>query len=318
MQSGILKYERFLFALGGNAILKKDDSGTFDEQLRNTYTSVSGIVDLIGRGRKIVITHGNGPQVGNCLIRVERSSDEIPTLPLFACVAETQGEMGYMIGQALVNRLNDAGLKLPVATVVTQVVVNPNDPMMKKPTKPVGPYYLKEEAVELGKSRGWIMKRLPDGNYRRIVASPHPEDIVEAEAIRLLIDSGVVVIACGGGGIPVYRKNNSYIGIDAVIDKDRASALLAKKVGIEVMVILTSVDSVYLDFGKITQKAINEISIKEIKEYFDGGHFPSGSMGPKIEASIDFLNGGGKVVLITSPQVFEKALKGEVGTFIYP
>jgi len=314
----LLEYDRFLVALGGNAILRQGDVGTFKEQRENTYQSISSVAYLIKVGKKVIITHGNGPQVGNCLIRVEKAVGEVPPLPLFVCDAQTQGEMGFLISQALINRLDDMGVVIPIITVVTQVIVDPEDLMMKKPSKPVGPFYSKEEAQILEKERGWVMKKVSKDGFRRVVPSPIPKGIIEGDIIRMLIEQGVVVIACGGGGIPVSQSDGRFEGIDAVIDKDRASALLASVVATEVLVILTSVDSVYLDFGKITERRLDVISADEIGRYFKDGQFPAGSMGPKIEASIDFLRNGGSLVLITSPEAFVRALNGEVGTIIYP
>ncbi|MGQ9705890.1 MAG: carbamate kinase [bacterium] len=318
MDLDLLKYNRFLVALGGNAIIRKGGTGTFTEQVENAYKSILSIAYLIEVGKKVIITHGNGPQVGNCLIRVEKSIDEIPPIPLFVCDAQTQGEMGFLISQALINRLREIGLSVPITTVVTQVIVDRNDPLMTRPSKPVGPYYTKEEAESLTKERGWVIKKMSEGGHRRLVPSPRPEDIIEADVIKILIEQDVVVIACGGGGIPVFRNGNRYEGIDAVIDKDRASALLAFLVSTEVFVILTSVDSVYLDFGKITERRLDVIRVDVIERYLNDGQFPAGSMGPKIEASIDFLRKGGKVVLITSPEAFIDALNGKKGTVIYP
>jgi len=312
-----LEYNRFLVALGGNAILRKGDNGTFEEQRKNTHQSIACIAYLIKEKKKVIITHGNGPQVGNCLIRVEKSIGEVPPLPLFVCDAQTQGEMGFLISQALTNRLYEIGNNIPVVTVVTQVIVDSQDPMMKKPSKPIGPYYTKEESTILASDRGWVMKKMSEGGFRRVVPSPIPKGIVEADVIKMLIEQGVVVIACGGGGIPVFQDGNKYEGIDAVIDKDRASALLASLVSTEVLVILTGVDSVYTDFGKITERRLDAVSVDEIEKYLNEGQFPAGSMGPKIEASIDFLRKGGSLVMITSPEAFIDALNGEVGTIIF-
>lgn len=304
-------------ALGGNAITKPGVEDTIANQFRHTRESLHGIVELIRDGYNLVITHGNGPQVGNALLRIELARGKAPVLPLGVCVADTEGGMGYMIQQSLFNRLRDEGLERPVVTMITQVLVDPNDPAIANPTKFIGQFYTEEEAGIFSETRAWQMRKDANRGWRRVVPSPTPLRTVEADTIRLLVDSGAVVIAAGGGGIPVYVDHrNWYEGIDAVIDKDLASALLAGEVGASVLSILTSVDAVALNFGSTEQKNLSHVTLDEIKRYHAEGHFPAGSMGPKILAAIKFLENGGDVVSITSFENAGKALKGEAGTRI--
>jgi carbamate kinase len=304
-------------ALGGNAITKPGVEDTIANQFRHTRESLHGIVELIRDGYNLVITHGNGPQVGNALLRIELARGKAPVLPLGVCVADTEGGMGYMIQQSLYNRLRDEGLERPVVTMITQVLVDPNDPAIANPTKFIGQFYTEEEAGIFSETRAWQMRKDANRGWRRVVPSPTPLRTVEADTIRLLVDSGAVVIAAGGGGIPVYVDHrNWYEGIDAVIDKDLASALLAGEVGASVLSILTSVDAVALNFGTPEQKNLSHVTLDEIKTYHAEGHFPAGSMGPKILAAIKFLENGGDVVSITSFENAGKALKGEAGTRI--
>jgi len=304
-------------ALGGNAITKPGVEDTIANQFRHTRESLQGIVELIRDGYNLVITHGNGPQVGNALLRIELARGKAPVLPLGVCVADTEGGMGYMIQQSLYNRLRDEGLERPVVTMITQVLVDPNDPAIANPTKFIGQFYTEEEAGIFSETRAWQMRKDANRGWRRVVPSPTPLRTVEADTIRLLVDSGTVVIAAGGGGIPVYIDHrNWYEGIDAVIDKDLASALLAGEVGARVLSILTSVDAVALNFGTPEQKNLSHVTLDEIRGFHAQGHFPAGSMGPKILAAIKFLENGGDVVSITSFENAGRALKGEAGTRI--
>jgi carbamate kinase len=304
-------------ALGGNAITKPGVEDTIANQFRHTRESLHGIVELIRDGYNLVITHGNGPQVGNALLRIELARGKAPVLPLGVCVADTEGGMGYMIQQSLYNRLRDDGLERPVVTIITQVLVDPNDPAIANPTKYIGQFYTAEEAGVFSETRGWQMKKDANRGWRRVVPSPTPLRTVEADTIKLLVDSGAAVIAAGGGGIPVYIDHRHwYEGIDAVIDKDLASAVLAGEVGASVLSILTSVDAVALNFGTPEQKNLSHVTLDEIKKFHAQGHFPAGSMGPKILAAIKFLEDGGDVVTVTSFENAGKALKGEAGTRI--
>ncbi len=310
-----------VIALGGNALLKPEDRGTYEEQMGNVKESARHLASIIEMGYDVIFTHGNGPQVGNILLQNEIASKKgVPAMPLDVCVAESQGLIGYMLQQALTNELRKRGIPRAVTSLIIQVVVDAEDPAFKSPTKPIGPFYSEEEAKMLQKERGWAMvEDRARGGWRRVVASPKPIDIVEKEAIKRLIfgkTPGEIIIASGGGGIPVIETPEGYKGVDAVIDKDRASALLAKSIGERLFIILTGVDHVYINYGKENERALGNVTLDEIKEYYEEGQFPPGSMGPKIEASIDFLENGGKRVIITSPENLEKAIKDEDGTHI--
>jgi carbamate kinase len=306
-----------VIALGGNAITKKGVPDTIANQFENTRQSLSGIIPLIKNGYNIVITHGNGPQVGNALLRVELTYQKAPDLPLGICVADTEGGMGYMIEQSLQNRLHEEKIDRNVVTIVTQVIVDANDPSMKDPDKFVGQFYDYNKARLYAKERNWHIKKDADRGWRRVVPSPIPIKIVEARQIKTLVDDGVIVIAAGGGGIPIcIDENGNYEGVDAVIDKDRASAILAKSIGAELLLILTSVDQVALNFGKLDQKLLGKLKYTEMKTYLSEGHFPPGNMGPKVEAALSFLEMGGKKVIITSIENAYEAVKGDAGTTI--
>jgi carbamate kinase len=306
-------------ALGGNAITRPNEEDTIPRQFANTRASLAGIIPLIREGYRLAITHGNGPQVGNAIFRVELARGKAPELPLGICVADTEGGMGYMIEQSLQNRLRQEKVSRPVVTVITQVVVDKRDPSIKKPSKFIGQLYSEEEARRFERERNWVMKKDANRGWRRVVPSPIPLEIVEKETIKQLVASGAVVIAAGGGGIPVYReKDGSLEGVDAVIDKDRASAVLAHDIGADFLLMLTGVDKVALNFGLLTQKFLDRLTATEAKKYLAEGHFPPGSMGPKIEAAIQFLKSGGKEVIITSiPKAFQ-GVTGEAGTRIVP
>lgn len=305
-------------ALGGNAI---GTTGREDihQQFANTRKSLAGILELVKEGYQLAITHGNGPQVGNALLRVERTMDTIPALPLGVIVADTEGGMGYMIEQSLQNKLHREGIPRKVVTIVTQVIVDRNDPSILNPTKPIGPFYTKEQAERLAKINGWIIKEDAGRGFRRLVPSPIPTEIVEKDIIKFLVQSGTIVIAAGGGGAPVYvEEDGTYEGVDAVVDKDRASAVLARDIGAESLVILTSVDKVCLNYMNPDERPLSWVSVTEAKRYMAEGHFPQGSMGPKIGAAIQFLEAGGKQVIITSPELVKEALEGKAGTKIIP
>jgi carbamate kinase len=309
--------KKAVVALGGNAIIKSGQIGTIEQQFANTKESLSGIVDLINEGYKILITHGNGPQVGNYLVRVETSCNIVPEISLGMCVAGTQGEMGYMIEQSLQNRLKVENIDRRVSTLLTQVVVDKDDPSMTDPSKFVGMFYSRDNVKSLENERGWIMKEDKGRGYRRVVPSPHPIDIVESEVIERLLNEGVIVIVCGGGGIPVYINDDGLLrGIDAVIDKDRASALLGKKVGAHLFVMLTDTDYVYTNYNEPDMQKIERMTVEKARILHKEGHFPPGSMGPKIEASIDFLMNGGEAAIITTPENIVDALDEKTGTWI--
>ncbi|HMA69817.1 MAG TPA: carbamate kinase [Candidatus Mcinerneyibacterium sp.] len=310
--------EKVVIALGGNAIIREGEEGNIHQQFKNTRSSLDGIIEVIKDDYNIVITHGNGPQAGNMLIRTEEGvKKEVPDRPLGVIVADTEGGMGYMIEQSLQNRLKSENIDKDVVTILSQVVVDPDDPQMKNPTKPVGPFYSKEKAEKYQKEKGWNIVEDAGRGYRRVVPSPIPQTVIEKNVIKKLVDEDIVVIAAGGGGIPVYfDKNNNLEGVDAVIDKDFASAVLALEIGAKILVISTGVEKVSINFGKENQKDLEKMSVDDCKKYLDEGHFPPGSMGPKIKAAIKFLNNGGEKVYITLPEKIEEALKGKTGTLI--
>lgn len=304
-------------ALGGNAISRKGEEDTIANQFRHTRESLSAIIPLVKRGYNLAITHGNGPQVGNAILRVELARGKAPILPLGICVADTEGGMGYMIAQSLQNRLLRDGIERAVAAILTQVVVDFDDPAFANPTKYIGQFYTEEQAERYARERGWQVKRDGDRGWRRVVASPRPKSIVEGPAIRAMVQGGTIVIAAGGGGIPVYYEADGTLeGSDSVIDKDRASAILANEIGAQEFIILTEVDQVALNFGKPNQQFLSSITIDEARRYLADGHFPPGSMGPKIEAAIAFLEGGGQKVIVTSIDRAPEALDGNAGTVI--
>ncbi len=305
-------------ALGGNAITKKGEEDTIARQFRNTRESLRGIVELIRDGYNLAITHGNGPQVGNAILRVELARDKAPILPLGICVADTEGGMGYMIEQSLRNRLDKEKFKREVVTMVTQVIVDKNDPSIKEPSKFIGQFYARKDAKRLAKERDWVVKEDRGKMWRRVVSSPLPLEIVEKKTIKSLVEKGVIVIAAGGGGIPVcIERNGTLEGVDAVIDKDRASAILARDIGAELLLILTEVEKVSLNFGTLLQMDLDKLTVEEAKKYKKEGHFPAGSMGPKIEAAIQFLESGGREVIITSiPRAYDAVKKKTAGTRI--
>lgn len=304
-------------ALGGNAITRKEVEDTIANQFANTRNSLHGLIELIQKGYKIALTHGNGPQVGNAILRVELARDKAPILPLGICVADTEGGMGYMIGQCLYNRLQREQIRREVVTIITQVEVEQDDPELHNPSKFIGQFYTEQEAVLFQTERKWVMRQDANRGWRRVVPSPRPKRIIEGNIIRRLVNDGVIVIAAGGGGIPVYFEQDGTLeGVDAVIDKDRASALLAREIGAEMLIILTGIDKVALHFGKPEQKFVDRLSVEDAIRYLGEGHFPEGSMGPKIEAAVDFLCNGGKRVIITSIEKAAEAVFGNAGTII--
>lgn len=302
-------------ALGGNAILQPKQKGTIEEQMANVSYSAQQIVKLIQAGYRVVVAHGNGPQVGNILLQNAAARDQVPAMPLDVCGAESQGLIGYMIQQCIYNELKKAGLDKQVVTVLTQVVVDRNDPAFQNPTKPVGAFYSKEEAEKNMKEKGETWIEDSGRGWRKVVPSPVPKEIVEIETIRTLVSNGAIVIAAGGGGIPVERKDNQLLGVEAVIDKDLASSLLAKELGADVLVIATDVTNVAINWGKPDQKNLERLTIDEAKTYLEEGQFGKGSMGPKVEAALGFVESGGEAV-ITSLSNLEAGVKGEKGTRI--
>ena len=307
-----------LLAVGGNSLIRAGEKGTIAEQLANARRTAQEIVGLCWSGYRIVLTHGNGPQVGAALLRSERGASQVPGHSLDVCDASTQGEIGYILQQALESEMRAAGLHVPVVTVVTQCVVSAADPAMQKPSKPIGPFYSRSDAEERKSQFGWEIVEDAARGYRRVVPSPEPIEIVEFEVIQDLTERGVLVIACGGGGIPVIWKDGKLAGVEAVIDKDRASALLASCLGVDLFVISTDTDYVYLDYKKATQKPILQVGPSELEEYLQAGQFPPGNMGPKIESVLRFLRHGGREAVITSCENLRKAVAGSCGTHVVP
>jgi carbamate kinase len=307
--------KKAVIALGGNALIKKDQDGTVYEQFANTREICKFIVKIIQDGWNVVITHGNGPQVGSILLQNDLARDVTPAMPLGICVAESEGFIGYMVQQCLDNALKKAEIDRSVVTLITQVLVDEDDPSFKNPTKPIGPFYDDKYVDEL-REEGYKIKKLEEG-WRIVVPSPDPKSIVEGDIIKTMLEDEIVVIASGGGGMPVIEKEGWGLdGLEAVIDKDLASERLAEQIGAELLLILTNVEKVYLNYGKPDQKPLDDVKLEDIKKYYDEGHFPEGSMGPKILAAIRFLESGGKKVIISHVDKGYKAFKGETGTHI--
>jgi carbamate kinase len=305
-------------AVGGNSLIRAGEKGTIAEQMANVRRTADAVVGLMADGYHLVVTHGNGPQVGAALLRSERAADEVYRLPLDVCVAATQGEIGYLLQQALTERLARIGLRRTVVSLLTQVVVAGDDPAMAHPTKPIGPFYSQRDAELRRAQFGWAIVEDAARGWRRVVPSPQPLDILEEEAIRNLVDSGALVIACGGGGIPVIRENGTVTGIDAVIDKDSASVVLALKLEADMLIISTDVDRVYVDYRKPSQRALGEIGASELRRLYAEGHFPAGNMGPKIAAALRFVENGGGRAVITSYERLLDAVRGNAGTHVVP
>jgi len=307
--------KRVLITLGGNAILPSRGTGTFEEQCAITRLTMQPIAELVRDGIEVVLSHGNGPIVGNILIRNEAARDQIPPMPLDVCGADSQGGIGYMMQQSLQNEFHRCGVDRTVVTVVTQIVVDERDPAFRRPTKPIGPFYPEERARLLAKEKGWTIVEDAGRGYRRVVPSPRPLEVIEIEAIRGLVDDGIIVIAGGGGGIPVSRQwDGALHGVEAVIDKDLASSLLARLLGCDTLVIVTGVDRVSVHFGKPEQRDLDVVTVEDLEKFQTEGHFPAGNMGPKVQAAIEFIRGGGQEVIITSPEKAREALEGTTGT----
>jgi carbamate kinase len=307
-------------ALGGNAISRSDQEGNVDEQFENSRHTARALAELVQQGHQLVITHGNGPQIGNFLLRNEAGAGLIYPLPMEVAVAHVQGGMGFMIGQTLTNELHARGRTDSVTTIITTVLVDQNDPSFKNPTKPVGRTLAKAEADNYAKTEAWTMKEVSPGQFRRVVPSPMPRYIMEIETIRRAVANGETIIACGGGGIPVIRDPAKGLrGVRAVIDKDLASALLAAELDADMMLILTAVERVFINFGKPEQRAVDHMTAREAKQWLAEGQFPSGSMGPKVQGAIDFLTASkkGSVTVVIGPlDRTADAVAGRVGTRI--
>ena len=312
---------RAVIAIGGNALILDGQSGTIAEQYENARETAQHIAALVAAGWGVVVTHGNGPQVGFILLRSELVPDDapIPRLGLEMSVADSQGGIGHILGQALLNELAELGLPDRVVCVLTHVVVDEDDPAFRTPTKPIGPFYTRDQADERAERNGWQMIEDSGRGYRRVVASPEPIRIVEGAQIRTLVDAGFVVIAVGGGGIAVTETApERYRGAEAVIDKDRASALLAASLDVPLLVLSTGVEQVAIHFRKPDERWLDRMTASDAARYLAEGEFPKGSMGPKVEAAIGFLERGGEEVLITTPASLQRALAGQTGTRIVP
>jgi carbamate kinase len=307
-------------ALGGNAINPSDVIGTSDNQFRNVRLTCDHLVRMNKLGYKLILTHGNGPQAGNLLIQQEESVSLVPSMPLDVVDAMTQGEIGYMFQNQLQNAFLRDGRVVPIATLITQVLVNEDDPDFKNPTKPVGPFYTKEKALELQRTKKYLVKEVKSNvekGWRRVVPSPEPIGLIEAETIKTLLDAHVIVITSGGGGIPVVKQSNGQlVGVEAVIDKDKAGQKLAEVVNGDIFLVLTDVDYAYLNYNKPDQKILETISVEDAEKYLNEGHFSSGSMAPKVESCIRFIRKGGEKAIITSLNFAIDALQGKIGTII--
>lgn len=314
-------HRRFVIALGGNAILPVGKSGTFEDQVEIAWRTMQQVVQLAAAGHEIVMSHGNGPVVGNIVLRADAGEQlhGIPAMPMFVCGADSQGGLGFMIQQVLRNALLKQGIERSVATVITQVIVDPQDAAFKHATKPIGPFYDEVQARLLQQENGWTVVQDAGRGWRRVVPSPKPLEVVEWPAIKALLDAGILVIAVGGGGIPVVRAIDGTLrGVDAVIDKDHASDLLGRLVQADTLMIITQVEKVFVRFGRPDAEALDVLPAGRARELLEAGEFPPGSMGPKIEAALDFLHSGGREVIITDPDSILEAVAGRAGTRIVP
>lgn len=312
-----MKQKLALIAFGGNALLPDNAHGLQNNQMANARNAAALMVHVVKKGYELIIVHGNGPQVGNLLIQMEEADRRIPPYTLDVCDAMTEGSMGFMLEKAIINELRKSSLDKEVASIVTQVVVDRDDPAFANPTKPVGPYYSRERARELRREKKWTMIDDAGRGWRKVVPSPRPIDIVPKRTIRDLVLAGRIVIAAGGGGIPVIIDNRGlFRGVEAVIDKDYAAGLLAREVQADLFVILTAIERVYLDFGRPGQRAVAVLTVEEARRHLDEGQFPPGSMGPKIRAAVEYVEAGGKEVLITTAGHLKAALINRSGTKI--
>ncbi|HPR17406.1 MAG TPA: carbamate kinase [Candidatus Cloacimonadota bacterium] len=306
-----------VIAVGGNSLIKDKHHQTVEDQYDCIVDTAQHIVRLIEKGINVVITHGNGPQVGFILLRSEIAKEQIHEIPVPSAVADTQGAIGYQIQQAIRNILEKKKINKQIITVVTQVLVDKNDPAFHNPSKPIGPFLTQEDAKSKQEKYGWNVVEDAGRGWRRVVPSPAPIKIVERYSIQKLVENDFLVVAVGGGGIPVIQKENGDLeGVSAVIDKDRASALLAGNLKADYLIISTAVEQVYINFGKENEQALTTITLAEAKQYCTEGHFAKGSMLPKIEAAVQFLENGGKEVIITTPEKLAEAVEGEAGTRI--
>lgn len=304
-----------LIAFGGNALLPEDQRGLQEEQMRNAQRAARLMVHIIHKGYELIIVHGNGPQVGNLLIQMEEAANKVPPFSLEICDAMTEGSMGFMLEKAIINELRTRSIDKQVATLVTQVIVDREDPAFQNPTKPIGPFFARHRAQFLAREKKWKMIEDAGRGYRQVVPSPKPIDVVSKWVIRDLIQDGRIVVAAGGGGIPVIIDGRGlFKGIEAVIDKDYVASLIAREVKADLFINLTNVDQVYLDYGTPDERPVEVMTITQARECLSQGQFPSGSMGPKIEAAIDYIEAGGEEALITSARHLKAALIGRSGT----
>lgn len=308
--------DKVVIALGGNAILQPNQEATYENQLGNVNKCAGIIARIVNNGHTVVVTHGNGPQVGNILRQNEEGKHVVPALPLDVCSAESQGFIGYMLEQTLRNELVKLKNETPVAVMLTQTVVSSDDPDFDDPSKPIGVFYSEEEAKKLAEEKGWVVKEDAGRGWRRVVASPEPKTILGSNVVTGLTDSGTIVVAGGGGGVPVVEQaDGTYKGIEAVIDKDRSGFKLAEEIKADTFMILTDVENVYVNYGKPDQKALTEITLAEAKQYVEEGQFSAGSMGPKMEAAIKFAENGGRAIICSLDKA-DLAMEGKSGTHI--
>ncbi|HEV8335717.1 MAG TPA: carbamate kinase [Candidatus Polarisedimenticolia bacterium] len=313
------KRRRVVVAFGGNALIRRGEEGTQTEQIENSERLARRLVALVGERDELLLVHGNGPQVGTILIQVEEAVTKVPPVSLDLCVAQSQGSIGYLLERSLVNRLRARGTRREVVSLISQVVVERSDPGFRKPSKPIGPFYTRYRAEYLAKRQGWLMVEDSGRGYRKLVPSPRPREVLCLGAIADALKRGCIVIAGGGGGVPVYRDERGVLrGVEAVIDKDRTAGLLATELKADLFVILTAVDRVYLNFGRPDQLPVDRLSVSDVRRHLRDGQFPAGSMGPKMETAADFVEATGREVVITSVEKVKEALSGKSGTRIIP
>jgi carbamate kinase len=305
-------------AFGGNAILSESDDGSFGKQMERAKSACRQLLAIVHKGYELVLGHGNGPQVGNLLIQFEKARDVIPVPPLDVAVATSQGLLGHLLEAAMRTVLEEDNMQRDVATLLTQVMVDPDDPAYKKPTKPIGPFYTKEQAQRFASGEGWTVVEDAGRGWRRVVCSPRPRKVLALNTIKVLLEHGTIVIACGGGGIPVSMHSHTVVGSEGVIDKDATAALLAYNLGAELFVILTGVAKVSIDYGKPTQRDIDVMTAAEARQWLAEGQFPPGSMGPKILGALEYVEKGGREALITNERHVVAAMKSGACTRIVP
>ena len=310
-------------AVGGNALARADEKGAIEHQFANARTVCSKLVSMLEEGWDLVLTHGNGPQVGNMLWRVELAAQQVHPVDLGICDANSQGQIGYMLQQVLGNELRAMGLDRPVVTLVTQVEIDAEDPAFAMPTKPIGPFFGKEDAHKKETKHGWLMREDAGRGWRRIVPSPVPKRIVELSSIRQVLRAGSIPIAGGGGGIPVVRRQDGrFDGVEAVVDKDLTASLMARRLAADLLIICTAVSSVSLNHGRDSEKPLREVGTGELERHYEEGQFPAGSMGPKVRACLDFVTGGGvgtrRRAVITSLDHLRDGFRGKAGTVVGP